>query len=72
MLTGRENPVNTMWIFIAAGRLDDPSWVVPAAHIWTSRAAPSALIPADVYACESGPADRSELIAAFNAAYAQG
>lgn len=56
------------YIFIAAGTLDDPSWVVPAAHIWTSRAAPSACIPESVYACELGPADRAELIAAFDAA----
>jgi hypothetical protein len=60
------------YVFIAAGTLDDPSWVVPAAHIWTSRAAPSALIPAGVYACEAGPADRQDLIAAFEAARAQG
>jgi hypothetical protein len=57
------------YIFIAAGTLDDPSWVVPAAHIWTSRAAPSARIPEGVYACELGPVDRAELIAAFDAAY---
>jgi hypothetical protein len=57
------------WVFIAAGTLDDPSWVVPAAHIWTSRAAPSALIPPGVYACERGPGDRAELIAAFDAVY---
>ena len=57
------------YVFLAAGSLDDPTWVVPAAHIWTSRAAPSALIPDGVYACEEGPADRAELIAAFKAAY---
>lgn len=60
------------YVFIAAGSLDDPSWVVPAAHIWTSRAAPSALIPDGVYVCEQGPRDRAELIAAFNAAYGKG
>ena len=59
------------YVFIAAGSLDDPSWVVPAAHIWTSRAAPSANIPKGVYTCEQGPADRAELIAAFNAVYGQ-
>ena len=58
--------------FIAAGTLDDPSWVVPAAHIWTSRAAPSAHIPESVFATEVGPADRAELIAAFRAAYGKG
>jgi hypothetical protein len=60
------------YIFIAAGTLDDPSWVVPSAHIWTSRAAPSAHIPEGIYACKLGPADRAELIAAFDAAYAKG
>jgi hypothetical protein len=58
------------FVFIAAGTLDDPSWVVPVAHIWVSRAAPSALIPDGVYKTPKGPADRAELIAAFKAAYA--
>jgi hypothetical protein len=48
---------------------DDPTWVVPAAHIWVSRAAPSALIPEGVYTTPQGPADRAELIAAFKKAY---
>lgn len=60
------------WIMVAAGTLDDPSWVVPAAHIWVSRAAPSACIPDGVYRREKGPADRAELIAAFDAAYRGG
>ena len=54
---------------VAAGTRDDPSWVVPAAHIWVSRAAPSAFIPDGVARWDTGPADRAELIAAFNAAY---
>jgi hypothetical protein len=66
-------PLNApQYVFIAAGTLDDPSWVVPAAHIWTSRAAPSAHIPESVFATEEGPADRAELIAAFRAAYGKG
>lgn len=56
------------WVMIAAGTLDDPSWVVPAAHIWVSRAAPSAFIPAGAAVWDKGPADRAELIAAFRAA----
>ena len=63
---------NRQWIMVAAGTLDDPSWVVPAAHIWVSRAAPSACIPEDVARWEKGPADRAELIAAFEAAYREG
>jgi len=66
-------PLNApQYVFIAAGTLDDASWVVPAAHIWTSRAAPSAHIPECVYTTELGPADRAELIAAFRAAYDKG
>ena len=57
------------WVFIAAGTLDDPSWVVPVAHIWVSRAAPSAHIPKGVRTWEVGPADRAELIAEFNRIY---
>jgi hypothetical protein len=55
------------WIMVAAGTLDDPSWVVPAAHIWVSRAAPSASIPDGVARWDKGPADRTELVAAFSA-----
>ena len=57
------------WTMIAAGTLDDASWVVPAAHIWVSRAAPSACVPAGVPRWEQGPGDRAELIAAFDAIY---
>ena len=53
---------------VAAGTLDDPSWVVPTTHIWTSRAMPSALIPPGVPSWEKG-ADRLELLAAFEKAY---
>jgi hypothetical protein len=56
------------WVMIAAGTLDDPSWVVPAAHIWVSRAGPSACIPEGAATWKEGPPDRSELIAAFRAA----
>jgi hypothetical protein len=58
----------SQWVMVAAGTLDDPSWVVPAAHIWVSRAAPSACIPDGTARWERGPADRAELIAAFEAA----
>jgi hypothetical protein len=56
------------WIMVAAGTLDDPAWVVPAAHIWVSRAASSACIPDGVARWEQGPADRAELISAFRTA----
>jgi hypothetical protein len=57
------------YVMIAAGTLDDASWVVPAAHIWTSRAAPSVAIPDGVLSCEKGPRDRADLVAAFEKAY---
>lgn len=57
------------YVMIAAGTLDDPGWVVPAAHIWISRAAPSACIPEGVATWDRGPADRAELVAAFQAIY---
>lgn len=57
------------FVMIAAGTLDDPSWVIPVAHIWTSRAAPSARIPEDVLSFERGPTDRAELVTAFENAY---
>ena len=50
---------------VAAGTLDEPGWVVPAAHIWVSRAAPSAYVPEGATRWDKGPSDRSELIAAF-------
>jgi len=53
---------------VAAGTLDDPSWVVPTSHIWTSRAMPCALIPPGVPSWEFG-ADRRDLLAAFEKAY---
>jgi hypothetical protein len=57
------------YVMIAAGTLDDPSWVIPVAHIWMSRATPSARIPAGVLRYEKGPADRAELVAAFARTY---
>lgn len=54
---------------VAAGTLDDPSWAVPATHIWTSRALAAAAIPEGVATWELGPADRLELIAEFEKVY---
>ena len=59
----------SQFTMVPAGTLDDSSWVVPAAHIWTSRAAPSALIPEGVPTWEKAPTDRLELVAAFDKAY---
>jgi hypothetical protein len=57
------------YVLIAAGTLDDPSWVVPTTHIWVSRALPTAAIPEGVCALPLGPADRAELIAEFQRVY---
>jgi hypothetical protein len=40
-----------------------------AAHIWSSRAAPSAFIPDGVLSLPEGPADRAELVAEFQRLY---
>ena len=54
---------------VSAGTLDDPGWAIPVAHIWTSRAAPSAVIPEGVPAWEKGAPDRQELIEIFQRSY---
>ena len=56
--------------FVAAGTLDDPGWAIPVAHIWTSRAAPSAHFPEGVATWESHPPDRLEAIRIFEKIYA--
>jgi hypothetical protein len=38
-------PTSPALFVIRAATLDDPSWVVPAAHIWTDSAPPWACIP---------------------------
>lgn len=55
--------------FIAAGTLDDPSWVVPASHIWTKHASPGVVLPEDAYRCEAQPETRQLLIDAFARIY---
>lgn len=59
-------------VMIAAGTLDDPSWVVPTSHIWVDRAGPSACIPEGVATRALGPADRTELVAEFESVYGKG
>lgn len=54
---------------VAAGTLDDPGWAIPVAHVWTSRAAPSAVIPEGVPAWEKDPPNRDHLIAIFQRSY---
>ncbi|MCB1382782.1 MAG: GFA family protein [Notoacmeibacter sp.] len=49
---------------IKAGTLDDPSWLVPAAHIWTRSKQPFLAIPADALTYETQPTDGNAAILA--------
>ena len=42
-------------ISIKAGTLDDPSWLAPAAHLWTDSAQPWSTIPAGVTTFAKNP-----------------
>lgn len=55
-------------VTIAAGSLDDPSWVVPASHIWIEKASPAAIMQDDAVKFE-GQVPRDLQIAAFNKLY---
>jgi hypothetical protein len=57
------------FVFILAGTLDDPSWAVPASHIWAEEAAPSVVFEDDALVIEGQPADRQTLMEAFAKAY---
>jgi hypothetical protein len=58
-------------IVIAAGTLDDPSWVVPASHGWVEKASPAAIMQEDAARFE-GQAARDQQIAAFEKLYGGG
>lgn len=64
-------PLSFNIVTLAAGTLDDPSWVVPATHIWIEKASPAALMQADAFKFEGLPA-RDSQIAAFRALYGEG
>jgi hypothetical protein len=53
---------------IAAGTLDDPSWVVPASEIWVERASPAAIFHGDAQRFHGQP-ERQKQLDAFNALY---
>ena len=59
----------THMVFIAAGTLDDTSWVIPASHIWVERASPGVLMQDDAIKVEGQPADRKILMDALTAIY---
>ena len=53
---------------IAAGTLDDSSWVVPATHIWIEKASPGALMHDDAVKFTGQP-PREAQIEAFQSLY---
>ncbi len=56
-------------MFMAAGTLDDASWVVPTSHIWTSRMAPNFPLEPDALVFEHGPSDRQIIWDKFSELY---
>lgn len=56
-------------VYIAAGTLDDPKWVVPASHIWVENASPGVLIQDDALVVQGQPARREDLFEAFSRLY---
>ena len=58
-------------ITLAAGTLDDSSWVVPATHIWIEKASPGALMHDDATKLTGQP-PREVQVAAFKALYGDG
>jgi hypothetical protein len=64
-------PLSFPIVTVAAGTLDDPSWVVPAAHIWTEKASPAALMQDDAIKFTGQP-PREMQIAALKSLYGDG
>lgn len=58
-------------VFIAAGTLDDPSWAVPASHIWVERASRDVVMQDDAVKVVGQPASREVLMDAFAAIYGE-
>jgi len=56
-------------VFIAAGTLEDSSWVVPTSHIWVEKASPGVVLQDDAVKIRGQPANRQVLFDAFDAAY---
>ena len=51
------------------GTLDDTSWIVPVAHVWTASRQAGAAIPAGALSYEGQPPDHAAMEAAFAAAF---
>lgn len=56
-------------VFVAAGTLDDPHWVVPTSHIYTAKAMPGVAFEADAICLEGPSTDRETLMKAFDKVY---
>lgn len=57
------------YMLVAAGTLDDPSWVVPNAHIWIEKAPAGTAFTSDALLVEGQPAERETMIAHFARLY---
>jgi hypothetical protein len=64
-------PLSFPIVTVAAGTLDDPSWVVPATHIWVEKASPAALMQDDAIKFTGQP-PREAQIAALKSLYGDG
>ena len=51
------------------GTLDDTSWIVPVAHVWTASRQAGVAIPAGALSYEGQPPDHAAMEAAFAAAF---
>lgn len=56
-------------VFVAVGTLDDPTWAVPASHIFVESASPGVVIQDDALVLQRGPERREELMDAFARLY---
>lgn len=56
-------------IYVAAGTLDDPSWAVPASHIYVEKASPGVVLQPDAARIEGQPRERQQIMDAFAALY---
>ena len=54
-------PLSAPIVTLAAGTLDDPSWVVPACEIWVERASPAAIFHADAMRFHGQPERQAKL-----------
>ena len=56
-------------VFIAAGTLDDPHWVIPTSHIYTAKAMPGVAFEDDAVRLEGPSTNRDVLMDAFARVY---